>query len=76
MKAVLAMALASGLIWTTTSTNSVFTNEPPIATISGDGNVTVNWDQAEKVAKDHKDPNWAYATLMIAIRDRTYKEAR
>src|SRR5580704_16876224 len=51
-------------------------NPPPMAAISRDGEVTINWVQVEKTAADEKsDPagNRAYARLMLAIRDGTWK---
>lgn len=48
-----------------------------MAVISEDGEVTINWEHVEVVvaSPDFVDPiNLAYARLMIAIRDKTYKE--
>ena len=61
------------IAWTTTNNDFVFKNPPPMAFISNSGDVTINWAETEKVAADHQNPNWAYACLMISIRDHTWK---
>jgi hypothetical protein len=73
---------ANAQLWPSTSspdTSTItITNEPPIATVSQDGEVMIDWQRVEAVASD---PNYwnkellGYARLMIAIRDGTYKKA-
>lgn len=56
--------------------NFVVQVDGPVATISADGDVTIDWAAAEKAitnADKHDPTTLAITRLMIAIRDGTYK---
>jgi len=66
------------LYWTAKSIQTLQTS-PPMASISRDGDVTIDWEQVEKTANDpaaDHSGNWAYARLMLAIRNGTWKPRR
>jgi hypothetical protein len=52
-----------------------FSNIPSkiMATVSEDGEVFINWVIAEKEAQNKDSPLCAYAKLIIAVRDGTWK---
>lgn len=55
---------------------TVMMSPPQIANVSRDGDVTINWKQADKTVANPADTDpmtLAIARLMVAIRDGTWK---
>lgn len=53
-------------------------NSEPVAVVSADGRVEINWEQVDQVLAQPKPDSvsLAIARLMVAIRDKTYTETK